>query len=272
MLRILILASILIGINANHPHWNDFNHCGQRPLQPDRIVNGNIAAVGDWPWQVSLNNNGRHFCGGSLINDEWIISAAHCFSGSTAGYTILLALHDRLAQETWVVTRRFKSLINHPQWNPTQLRNDISLIKMDRSIKPYSNEIRPICMPTHAEELDAHANKTTHVTGWGAGRIGGPLYQYLMEGKHVVLPAARCQLKYGARFSPQTQVCGGEIGDQAGPCQGDSGGPFTRQHKDGYWYLIGVVSWGIGCGDGGVYTRVDSFLPWLESIIPQYPN
>jgi len=270
MLRLLVLASILIGINATH--WNE-EICGTRPLtqNPHKIVNGNEALPGDWPWQVSLNNNGRHFCGGSLINSEWIISAAHCFSGSTSGYTILLGLHDRNSHESWVVQRRFKVLVNHPQWSSAQLRNDISLIKMDRPVT-YTPEIRPICMPTQQETTNAHANEKTWVTGWGAGRIGGPLYVKKMEGHHIVLPSARCQSKYGARFTNATQICAGEIGDQAGPCQGDSGGPFTRELTPLQWTLLGVVSWGIGCGDGGVYTRVDSYLSWLEGTISLHPN
>jgi len=267
---LVILFSLLVG--ANCQQWNEAI-CGSRPLLPDngRIVGGAEAIPGDWPWQVSLNNNGRHFCGGSLINNEWVVSAAHCFSGSTAGYTILLGVHDRILQEAWVVIRRFKNLINHPNWNAATLRGDISLIKMDSAVN-YTEYIRPICMPNQTEHNDFHAGDRIHVTGWGSAQIGGALFIKKMQGSHIVLTEARARTKYGARFDAATQIAAGDNGDVAGPCQGDSGGPFTKMNDDGKWTSIGVVSWGIGCGNGGVYSRTDRYLPWLSSTMAAYPN
>jgi len=269
---LVILFCLLVG--ANCQNWNQLG-CGIRPLvsrNESRVVQGIIAIPGDWGWQVSLNNNGRHFCGGSLINNEWVISAAHCFSGSIAGYTVLLGVHDRINQESWVIVRRVKNLINHPSWNSALIRNDASLLKLDSPVS-YTDNILPICMPTDSSTInDHHAGETIHVTGWGSAAIGGALHTVKMQGNHVVLTEAAARARYGVRFDVNTQIAAGFQNDMSGPCQGDSGGPFTTTNIDGKWFLVGIVSWGMGCGHGGVYTRVDRFLSWFASTMSAYPN
>lgn len=265
----VVLFSLLVG--ASCQNWNQPG-CGRRPLvdsATDRIVAGQEAMEGDWPWQISLNNNGRHYCGASLINNQFLTSAAHCFSGPLTAHTIHLGVHDRLNHMSWVQIRRFKFHKNHELWNSALIRNDVALIQMDSPVV-FNDYILPICMPTQAELADYHAGYNTWVTGWGSNRIGGPTTTKKMQGNHTILSVQRAQQRYGIRFDQNTQIAGGDLGDNAGPCQGDSGGPFTRLINDVY-VLIGIVSWGMGCGDGGVYTRVDRFLDWLSTTMAQVP-
>ncbi|UJR27992.1 hypothetical protein I4U23_009250 [Adineta vaga] len=235
--------------------------CGLRPLitapnASSRIVGGKVSTRGDWPWQISMQRNGNHICGGSLINDQWIVTAAHCVSGNLTPniYRIVFGLHDRSISDSWVITRTVESVIVHPSYVGSTFTHDIALMKLSSKVEPYTEYYMPVCFPTATQTF---AGETGITTGWGAAA-------YVATS---VLTDSSCKARYSANMiNTANQICSG--GSRKGACQGDSGGPFVvaDASRSGRYVLAGLTSWGIGCGDGGVYTRLSAYKSWIESL------
>jgi len=257
-----LLISTLATINAN---LLNVPNCGTRPYSAAKIVNGQEAARGDWGWQVSLTNNGRHFCGGSLINDQWVISAAHCFQFPfpQPSQGVEIGLHNRFMKESYTVSRRISTLHLHESFSMQNMRNDIALLRLSSPVQ-FRNEIVPVCLPSRAVDI---TGRTGWLTGWGLDRFGGNLSNDKMQVSMDVLPDTRCQQIYSYMYSTQAMICCGEFNVNKGACQGDSGGPFVMEESNGKWYLYGLTSWGRDCGKGTVFTRVTSYLSWIQSKI-----
>eukprot|EP00064_Thunnus_orientalis_P022375 superscaffoldBa00007470_g22569 len=138
--------------------------CGW-PALNTRIVGGQVASKGSWPWQVSLQRFGFHFCGGSLINKEWVLTAAHCFeSTSTSGLAVLLGLQSQEGYNPNEVSRTVSQIINHPSYNPSTFDNDISLLKLSSPVT-FNNFILPVCLA--ASDSTFNDGMDTWITGWG---------------------------------------------------------------------------------------------------------
>jgi len=260
LLVILALAAVA------HAQSNLINPegCGQRPLQKksDRIVGGWESSLGDHGWMMVLRRSGSFICGGSLINSRWAITAAHCTTQTNPNlYDLDFGVHNRLSHESWVISRKPTHLINHPQYNAVTISNDISLFKFDELF--YDNHyIIPACIP--APSQDWQGNNCT-ASGWGTLSSGGATSSVLMEVEMVHLSNTRCVQRY-PRVNPALQMCAGEVGDYTDTCQGDSGGPLVCE-ENGTWYLVGLTSYGRGCGDGGVYTKTSGYYNWIQSVL-----
>jgi len=263
----------------NQPLNNPLCGLSSHLVDKHKIVNGQRAVAGEHPWQVAMYRTATNafFCGGSLISNEWVVSAAHCFSNpNPALYYTEIGSLDRVNKETWVQRLTFKVLVNHANYNPTLIRDDITVIKLSRPVI-FTEQIRPICVPEQDGRED-HGGKTGIVSGWGSGAIGGAANRYLMtSNENLILTDDRCVAKYGAfRIDLESQICHGDnrpVG--AGPCQGDSGGPLSVMKViDGVEknFLVGIVSWAVGCGNGAVYVRPDYYMSWITSHMALYPN
>jgi len=262
---------VLIGFASSQTTY-PISTCGIRPLVPaatdDKIVGGTEAIAGDWPWSCSMLYSGRHICGGSLINEQWVISAAHCVSSLVASnYVWECGLHDRNNKESWV--RRFpvSSVVRHENYNSRLIQNDIALFQLTTALTSYDQYILPACYPAAGT---SHENQQSWATGWGTLYSGGTVSAKHMQVQMPVLTDAACRSKFGGAnnmLDPVYQVCAGVTGGNKDTCQGDSGGPLVVKQADGFWYLIGLTSWGYGCGDGGVYCRTAAYRNWVESKI-----
>uniref|UniRef100_G3NYA9 Peptidase S1 domain-containing protein n=1 Tax=Gasterosteus aculeatus aculeatus TaxID=481459 RepID=G3NYA9_GASAC len=244
--------------------------CGIPPLNT-RIVGGEDAPAGSWPWQVSLQKDGRHICGGSLINKEWVMSAAHCFSSvSTSGWQVSLGRQNLQGANPNEVSINVASIILHPQYNMGgRFNNDISLLRLSSPVQ-FTNYIRPVCLA--ASDSVFNNGTGSWVTGWGAVREGVSLPSpgTLQEVQVPVVGNRQCyclNVKLGT--VTDNMICAGVLAGGKDSCQGDSGGPMVNK-KGSVWVQSGIVSFGEGCARPnlpGVYTRVSRYQSWIDSQI-----
>ncbi|XP_078126426.1 chymotrypsin-like protease CTRL-1 isoform X2 [Sander vitreus] len=256
-------ANYVIGSNAQ----NMSNVCGIAPLNT-RIVGGVNAPPGSWPWQVSLHNSNGHFCGGSLINSQWVLCAAHCFSStSTSDLTVYLGRDNQQSLNPNEVSRSLSEIIINPNYDPKTHDNDISLLLLSSPVD-FTDFISPVCLaPAGSTVPDG---TTCWVTGWGNIRSDGttlPFPQTLQEVSVPVVSNTQCNAAYESITS--NMICAGLTAGGKDSCQGDSGGPLVTK-SGSTWVQVGVVSFGRDCAQPnlpGVYTRVSQYNSWINNQI-----
>lgn len=248
--------------------------CGKKAVH-SRIVGGINAQPGSWPWQVTMDYTGEpspHWCGGSIITPEWIVTAAHCFAhgDETHKYTITVGEHNLDRLEGYEQNITVERIIKHPKYDAYSNHDyDVALMKLKTPIK-YNSHVRPVCLAT--SDFDAGTN--CFVTGWGHTSEGGNIARILQQAEVPLVSRDTCQNAYSSvgwgRYKITTRMrCAGYAGGAIDACQGDSGGPLVcvRNNK---WFLMGVVSWGIGCareGRYGVYADVMDLKYWIQETI-----
>lgn len=226
-----------------------------------RIVGGNaVTNVRKYPWAVSLQNAGRHFCGASLIHPSWILTAKHCIR-VTSSPTILIGGLDLNATSQFI-SRTTKRVIEHSDL-------DVALIELDQpvndrtSIKVNNNPTIPI-----GTSLD--------VIGWGRLTENGALTSLLQEVQLPIVQDDKCVTLYPGKYQPTNHLCAGVEGGKKDACQGDSGGAILLNWDENdvnTQFLIGVTSWGIGCareGKYGAWVRTSAIIPWITQNIPGF--
>ncbi len=245
------------------------------PAQADDpdIIGGREAQPGAWPWQVALLNRLQpnsylaQFCGGTLIGEEWVLTAAHCVEGAEASLIDVLVGAHRLSDSgTRIVPAQ---IIAHPDYDPNELDNDLALIRLST---PVTNT--PIALYgtiTGTSELD-YLRAT--VIGWGAKSSDGWNFEYPDALREVSLPLVsreHCARNLWYDTITENMICAGYETLTMGACYGDSGGPLMVQKADTSWSQVGIVSWGpSGCIDAGrydVFTRVSRYTEWITTCM-----
>ncbi|XP_068136695.1 coagulation factor X-like [Hyperolius riggenbachi] len=233
-----------------------------------RIVGGMLCELGQCPWQVSIRTNrGIDFCGGSLISQRWVVSAAHCFEDVIPHHITTgdfdKHLRDREEQKIAVL-----QVFSHPYYIAEHYDHDIALLHL-RSPVIYSEHSRPICLPTpNLGRLLTQEGEVGQVSGWGATRYLGRYSRFLLKVRLPVVSQDACIASTG-NVVTGNMFCAGYASEAKDACKGDSGGPFAVLFRN-TWYLTGVVSWGEGCaaeGKYGVYTRVSNYISWIKDTI-----
>lgn len=241
--------------------------CGVQAISPKnensltKIVGGEIVTQNSWPWMVSFKKNGGFFCGASLIDNQWLLTAAHC-QQTVSGLVAHLGDHNIYnnndnGEEAISVSK----WISHPNYDNNRLTNDIALVKLSRSVT-LSNKIQKICLATQEPSYGQNGV----VTGWGTTQAdgNGVVSQFLRQ---VGVPVNR-DTDCGYGNLPDTQICAGTntVNNEKDSCQGDSGGPFVIK-TGGVYYQVGVVSYGVACGGNGVYTNVAKYSNWISTTM-----
>ena len=187
-----------------------------------------------YEFMVSLQQGG-HFCGGSLVREDWVITAAHCVEGSNNGLQVKIGLHN-VNGTTGAITRNVDQVIVHPSYSSWSLDNDYALLHLSQPVTTFE----PIQLCTDTDHDEEPTMSTT--MGWGATSSGGWGSTYLME---VDVPIDDSCGNIGNETT-NNMVCAGDSNGGEDSCQGDSGGPLIMTNYDGEYELIGIVSWGYG--------------------------
>ncbi|XP_065114292.1 transmembrane protease serine 7 [Paramisgurnus dabryanus] len=238
--------------------------------QQQRIVGGVNAVEREWPWQVSLHFSGQLYCGASVLSEEWLISAAHCFSKDRLSDPRRWMAHlGMLNQGSAKHVAEIRRIVVHEYYNARIFDYDIALVQLKKAW-PVSLEqyVQPICLPAPSQTFSE--GHRCWVTGWGYRSEQDKVLPTVLQKAEVsILSQSECKRSYGP-VSPR-MLCAGVSSGEQDACRGDSGGPLSCQaHTGGRWFLTGIVSWGSGCGRPnlpGVYTRVAKFIDWIQRYI-----
>merc|ERR1712178_659442 len=247
------------GTTGTTPSSTGSCECG-KSTPSNRIVGGVETQENEYPWQVALvSSRGKHpFCGGTLISNQHVLTAAHCTAGSSASNIAVLVGEHRIDDNLYNRIG-FSAINDHPNYNDRSLNNDYSVLTLAEPVT-FSDKVRPACLPSNAAE--EYIGRTATVSGWGTLTSGGNQPAVLNEVDVTVQSNDQCKQAYGSGITNH-MICAADAGKDS--CQGDSGGPLVTKENDRYT-LIGVVSWGYGCADSrypGVYARVTTRMDWI---------
>ncbi|XP_052784595.1 uncharacterized protein LOC128220288 [Mya arenaria] len=245
------------------------------PPKFERIIGGFTASKGFYPWQVGVRriiepDYHSHWCGGTILNKHWILSAAHCFQDlSKSAILVRTGDHDNKVLDDHEQEFELEEMISHPRYDDNTFDYDLALLKVKRKdgagIK-FNEEVQPACLPQ--EDTPYVVGEKCHISGWGKDEYAYP--NMLKSARVPIIDDATCIRLYKT-ISPN-MVCAGYLAGGIDSCSGDSGGPLVCE-VDGVYTVMGATSFGAGCAEAnapGVYARVTAFLPWIMDTIQQF--
>ena len=224
------------------------------------VVGGTTAKDYEFPFQITLYADGSG-CGGSIVNENWVITAAHCCDGNVGNFEIQYNITQ--AQTLFDATSYSKGVVErhiHPQYDDYDLNYDICLLKVD---SPFDfstpSFVQPACLPTNCDVEKCGQGEDVLVAGHGIIYAGGPLSHTLLKTYQVMMPDSVCTEQFGSSWNSTvgSYFCAW-IQDQgmADTCSGDSGGPLFC-YKNGYLMIQGLTSWGYGCAGIVLFSAIN---------------
>ncbi|XP_066221989.1 enteropeptidase isoform X2 [Saccopteryx leptura] len=261
------LQDSVILLQCNH------KSCGEKMVTKEvgpKIVGGNNAKEGAWPWLAALYYNGNLLCGASLVSNDWLVSAAHCVYGRNlepSKWKAFLGLHmTSNLTSPQVVTRLIDQIVINPHYNKRRKNSDIAMMHLESKVN-YTDYIQPICLPEENQVFPP--GEICFIAGWGRLVHQGPTADILQEADVPLLSNEKCQQQMPEYSITENMLCAGYEEGRIDSCQGDSGGPLMCQENN-RWLLAGVTSFGYQCARPnrpGVYVRVTKFTEWTKSFL-----
>lgn len=243
MTRLTVLA-LLAGLLVS-------SRAGSSPLAD--IVGGRKARPRQFPFLASIQNQGRHFCGGALIHPRFVMSAASCFRNQNPGtVTVVLGAYDLRRRERRSRQMFSISSMSENRYDPQQNLNDLVLLQLDREAN-ITSSVAILALPL--QNATVEAGTRCQVAGWGTRRSGGRLSRFPRFVNVTVTPEDQCR---------PNNVCTGVLARRAGICNGDGGTPLICDDLG-----HGVASFSVGpCGRGpDFFTRVSVFRDWIDGVL-----
>ncbi|ELK27197.1 Coagulation factor IX [Myotis davidii] len=247
--------TILDNVTQSTQPFNDFT----------RIVGGENAKPGQFPWQVLLHNKIEGFCGGSIVNEKWVVTAAHCIKPGVE-ITIIAGEHNTEKEEPTEQRRNVIRVIPHHNYNATinKYSHDIALLELDEPLM-LNSYVTPICIADREYTNIFLKFGSGYVSGWGKVFNRGRSASILQYLKVPLVDRATC-LRSTKFTIYKNMFCAGFHGGGKDSCQGDSGGPHVTE-VEGISFLTGIISWGEECavkGKYGIYTKVSRYVNWIK--------
>ncbi|XP_035453235.1 venom protease [Spodoptera frugiperda] len=238
--------------------------CGLSTRQQSRVLGARETNPREWPWMASVTPEGfEQYCGGVLITDRHVLTAAHCTRRWKAEELFVrLGEYDmKRTNDSRTYNFKVSEIRQHEAFQIANYKNDIAILKLERPAV-FNTYVWPICLPPPNLQL---TDEPVTVIGWGTQWYGGPHSSVLMEVTVPVWDHDKCVAAFTENIFNET-LCAGGLEGGKDACQGDSGGPLMYQMPSGRWTTVGVVSWGLRCGEPdhpGLYTQVDKYLGWI---------
>ncbi|XP_066951781.1 venom protease-like isoform X1 [Macrobrachium rosenbergii] len=262
---------------------------GSRPhhqIRRKRVIGGRrVLSSSFWPWLalVGERDSGgetRWLCGANLINENWLITALHCFLHVNPN-VVRLGEHDHSTMDEGARPEDFSivQVVFHPDYKFPVQYDDVALVRINRTAK-HQDGFSPVCLPWGKEAATNVIGRDLLLIGWGTTSFGGYKSPIPNEVNMTVFEPTVCNSSYSElrtfrleypRGIDNTFLCMGAPEGGISACQGDSGGPLMYKNAEARYVLAGVVSNGYGCGAKdfpGVHSSLmrNSLLSWVKDV------
>jgi len=257
--------------------------CGEDDVVGDRIVGGSKVVKHSIPWQAGIVFTGENkpFCGGTIIDETHILTAAHCMERCMLGkctpieaadIQVLTGEHDTSVPQG-ETRHNVKAILNHRNYTgQPNYDYDMAILTIDCSEKiNLKDKARAACLPKKGDARKYEVSGTKfNVSGWGTFEHQSSDMPNILHAVTVPFVSDKvCKKRYGPKTITDRMICAGDIVNGGiDSCQGDSGGPLTwKDTSSGKWKIVGVVSWGYSCAaktHPGIYAKVETLLDWVK--------
>lgn len=265
LLPLLLLALWCCHASAYVP-CTTLHRSNTEALPSSQVIGSAEVPKGTTPWMVSIQtskySSRMHVCGGVILNEQWVLTTAHCVEGEDTDYLWVIAADHNLTDcDGDEMFRKVSRKDIHPLYDSFTRDNNIALLHLKHKLWRSKN-IKPIVFLRNPEP---YTHETCKIFGWGAITLDGAMTEVLMAANQTVFKEQECKAVFSSLISDD-MLCAADLQTGAGPCQGDWGGPLVCREEE----LCGIASWGAGCGSNifpAVYTNATYFYDWIDGIV-----